>query len=77
MRRVLGMAILAITIIVLDQVTKQLVQTNFTLGESLPIIDGLFNLTHIRNPGAAFGFLANADASIRKPLFLFIPVIAC
>jgi signal peptidase II len=77
MRRVIVMAVLAIAIVVVDQITKELIQANFTLGEALPIIDGIFNLTHIRNPGAAFGFLANADASIRKPLFLFIPVVAC
>ncbi len=68
-----------IVIIVLDQYTKYLVTDvfKFELGESVPVINGLFNFTYVRNPGAAFGFLANADDSIRMFLFLLIPVLAC
>lgn len=69
------LAILAI--IVLDQVTKIYVANNFFLGETVTVIDGFFNFTYIRNPGSAFGFLADAHASIRRPLLLFIPVVAC
>jgi signal peptidase II len=64
-------------LIIIDQITKGAVQANFNLGQSKKIIDGFFNFTYVQNPGAAFGFLANAHESIRKPLFLFIPVLAC
>jgi signal peptidase II len=64
-------------LIIIDQITKGAVQSSFTLGESKKIIDGFFNFTYVQNPGAAFGFLAHAHESIRKPLFLFIPVVAC
>ena len=68
-----------ILLIIFDQYTKYLITGtfDFKLGESVPVIDGLFNITYVRNPGAAFGFLANAGSAIRKPLFLLVPVLAC
>lgn len=77
MNRVWKLLILIFTIIILDQLTKAAVQSNFSLGESITIIPDFFNFTYVRNPGAAFGFLADAHDNIRKPLFLLVPVIAC
>lgn len=68
--------IISTVIIILDQVTKQVVIDRFRLGETLPVIDGFFSLTYIRNTGAAFGMLAQADPSFRVPFFLIVPVIA-
>ena len=51
--------VFAALIVVADQLTKYYVVTNYTLGESVPIIDGIFNLTYIHNSGAAFGILKN------------------
>lgn len=51
---------LAFGIVVLDQITKALVVGRFTLGERLPVIPGLFDLTLAYNRGAAFSFLAGA-----------------
>lgn len=70
-------AILVVFLVLLDQITKGIIQSNFSLGESLIVIDGFFGITYVRNPGAAFGFLASAPESIRRPLFIFIPVLAC
>ncbi len=50
--------LVAITLI-LDQGTKYLTQTYMYEGQSIPIIDGIFHLTYVLNPGAAFGILAN------------------
>ena len=38
----------------LDQLTKFLIRKNFELGESLPLIKGIFHLTYATNTGAAF-----------------------
>ena len=47
------------TLAVIDQVTKLLVESNFnTVGETLPVIEGVLNLTYIRNDGAVFGSLS-------------------
>ena len=77
MNRIWKMAILMFAIILLDQLTKGVVQSSFFLGESLSVIDGFFNLTYVRNPGAAFGFLATGSLEVRQFMFLFLPVLAC
>jgi signal peptidase II len=64
-------------LIIIDQLTKGAVQSSFALGEVKPVINGFFNFTYVQNPGAAFGFLANSHENIRRPLFLFLPLIAC
>ncbi len=71
------MSVMIATIIIVDQITKGIVQQRFYLGESIPVISNFFNLTYVRNPGAAFGMLAYAPDYIRTPLFFALPVIAC
>jgi len=77
MNRIWKMAILIVGIILTDQFSKGAIQQNFQVHETMEIISGFFNFTYVRNPGAAFGFLADAHENIRKPLFLFIPVAVC
>lgn len=43
----------------MDQVTKWIVVKEMYLGESIPVIEGIFYLTSHRNAGAAFGILQN------------------
>lgn len=47
------------TILVLDQAVKFLIMTTMTPGQSIPIIENVFHITFVLNPGAAFGLLAN------------------
>ncbi|ADU30831.1 signal peptidase II [Evansella cellulosilytica] len=49
--------LIAIIIIIVDQLTKLLVISNMELRQSIPIIEGFLYLTSHRNPGAAFGIL--------------------
>ena len=49
--------IVAILVTVSDQWTKLVVRADFALGESRPVVEGFFNLTYVRNPGAAWGIL--------------------
>jgi signal peptidase II len=42
------------------------------LYQSIPVVEGFFNLTHIQNPGGAFGFLSDQSPFIRKTFFLVI-----
>lgn len=53
-----------------------MVLSHFEYGESIKIIQNFFNLTYVRNTGAAFGFLASADPTFRVPFFLIIPIVA-
>lgn len=43
---------------VLDQASKNLIEVNVRLGESISIIDNFFNLTRVHNRGAAFGLFS-------------------
>ena len=56
-------------IIVFDQVTKALVRARLPLHESVTVIPGFFDLTHVRNTGAAFGMLNDLEFAY-KPLFM-------
>ena len=46
-------------VIVLDQFSKGLVVKSMVPGESIPIIQNIFHLTYVLNPGAAFGIFSN------------------
>ena len=59
-----------IVTLAIDQVTKRWIIGRFTYGEELEIIPGFFNLTHVRNPGGAFSFLATMPEAIRQAFFL-------
>jgi len=70
------LAAIAGAIITSDQAVKIYVHTHFILHESLNVIPGFFNLTYVRNPGAAFGFLADSHPWFREMFFLLMPPIA-
>ena len=59
----------AILIVLADQATKYLIQATVPLYESIPVIEGFFSITHVRNPGAAFGILAGFSPAWR---FIFL-----
>ena len=77
MNKIWQLVILITVIVLADQFSKGIIESNFYQGESISVIEGFFNITYVRNPGAAFGFLATAPKSIRQILFLFLPVIIC
>jgi signal peptidase II len=68
-RNYLLFVLTVLVIIVLDQITKIYIDTHMTLHETIPVVNGFFNITYVRNPGAAFGFLADASPFLRA-LFL-------
>ena len=49
--------LVALAVVVLDQLTKLYVVAHFYEGESVPVIENIFHWTYILNPGAAFGML--------------------
>ena len=42
-------------VVIVDRLTKQILLKNFSEGESIRVIPGLFHLTLVLNSGAAFG----------------------
>lgn len=63
--------VLPLAVVILDQFSKYIVVENMALGESIPIIEEVFHLTYILNPGAAFGMFAH-----NRLFFIAIAVIA-
>jgi len=63
-------------VLVLDQVTKYIVEKHIRLHEIITVIPGFFNLTHVRNPGAAFSLFSAAPESFRTIFFTTITIIA-
>ncbi len=51
----------ALVIIIVDQITKLVVINRLRVHELVPVIDGFFNLVHVRNKGMAFGILNRPD----------------
>lgn len=54
---ILRLIIIAVLIIVADQLSKYFVTSLMQAGESIPLIENFLHLTFVRNPGAAFGML--------------------
>jgi signal peptidase II len=63
-------------IIVADQVSKMIVDRTMPLHYSIPVIEGFFNLTYIRNTGAAFGIFAGGAAVYRLPFLILFSALA-
>lgn len=62
--------LLALVVVVIDQLAKYYIQSKMVPGMSIPVIDGIFHITYVLNPGAAFGILEHQTA-----FFLVVAVI--
>ena len=52
--------LISLLIVALDQISKVIITTHFSLGEQVSIIKGILSFTYIQNEGAAFGMLQGA-----------------
>jgi signal peptidase II len=68
--------IISFLIVTFDQISKAIIVKFITPYTSKAIIPGVFNITHIYNPGGAFGFMAGQSALVRTMLFLVVSTIA-
>ena len=59
-------------IIAADQLSKYVIQKTIVLHTQVEVISHFFNITHIMNPGGAFGFFATGSPGLRKFIFLFL-----
>ena len=67
---------IAVAIVALDQLTKALVKARLPLHESVSVIPGFFDLTHVRNTGAAFGMLDNTHFAYKPALMVIVALVA-
>ena len=68
--------LIALAVLLLDRLTKWLVIRNIALDDAISIIPGLFRLTHLENPGAAFSLFAESSLPFRTGLLITISVAA-
>lgn len=52
-------AIIAVLLVIIDQVTKYLVRANISLGENIPFLPHVLDLTYVQNTGGGFSILTN------------------
>lgn len=65
-----------LVVLVLDQITKQIVRQTIALHESVTVIPGMLDLTHVRNTGAAFGLLNAAEFPGKAAVMVAIAAVA-
>ncbi len=65
-----------LSIVLADQLTKLYINATLPLHDSFVVVQGFLNITHVRNPGAAFGFLAQASPLFRSTFFTGVGLLA-
>jgi signal peptidase II len=63
-----------LVVVVFDQATKAVVRATLPLYESVTVIPGLLDFTHIRNTGAAFGMFNTADFPYKTTIISLVAV---
>jgi len=74
--RMQGIFFLTALVIVFDQLTKFLVVSTMPLYSAKTVIPGFFNVVHIQNRGAAFGFLNRSDTDWQFWIFAGATLLA-
>ena len=69
-------AIVAVTVVLADQLVKAMVRSRLALHESVTVIPGLFDLTRVHNTGAAYGFLNGVDFPFKTVLLACVAMAA-
>ena len=64
--------LIAVVVFVSDQATKAMVESSIPEHSVVPIFPGLFNLTHTRNAGAAFGLFSDSPAPWKTALLVAV-----
>jgi signal peptidase II len=67
---------LSAAVVFLDQLTKAMVRHWMPLHESITILPGMVDFTHVRNSGAAFGILNAAEFPFKSAVIALIATAA-
>jgi signal peptidase II len=68
--------LVAVAVVVLDQIVKAMVRSRLMLHESVTVIPGFFDLTRVHNTGAAYGFLNGVDFPFKTALLACVATAA-
>jgi signal peptidase II len=75
-KRLLPALAVMIGVVAFDQGAKALLVHSLDLNESVPLVDGLLSLSHVRNKGAAFGLLSDWDLPYQPVLLSILSLAA-
>ena len=64
------------TVVVFDQITKYLIRRSLPLHESVVVVPGFLDFTHVRNTGAAFGMLNGVDFPFKTAVIAVVALTA-
>ena len=67
---------IAISVVILDQITKALIRPALALHESMVVIPGYVDFTRVHNTGAAFGMLNSVDIPFKAVVLSLVALIA-
>ena len=67
--------IVAVIIVLIDQLTKYAVIQNIALNESIPLIQGVFHLHYIRNEGAAFSLMEGRQTFLIAVVIVVVLIV--
>ena len=76
MRSRAGLGLIILAVLALDQCSKILASSNMVVGESIPIVPGLFHITLVLNSGMAFGLLSAAAIPYKSALMTLLSIAA-
>jgi signal peptidase II len=68
--------IVAVTVVVVDQITKAMIRPLLALHESREIIPGFLDLTRVHNTGAAFGMLNAVEFPFKTVVLSLVAAVA-
>src|SRR5260370_39452629 len=63
---------IALVLFLGDQATKAMVEESIPEHAVLPIVPHFFNLTHTKNPGAAFGLFSDSPSPWKTALLIIV-----
>ena len=66
----------ALTVVLLDQITKAMIRPALALHESMVVITGFVDFTRVHNTGAAFGMLNSVDFPFKTVVLSLVALIA-
>ena len=67
---------IAVLVVILDQLTKLWIQDHMVLYTTRTVVPGFFNIVHVLNRGAAFGFLNRSDIQWQTYFFFAATALA-
>lgn len=67
--------LIALLVIIGDQVTKAMVERSMPEGGLVPVLPGFFNLTHTTNTGVAFGIFSGSPAPWKTALLIVVSAV--